>query len=61
MPRAGSASQMNGGFPPEAKPVTNRLLARMRATARTGLEGAGMGAGWGGSSGVPHGGGDRIR
>ncbi len=38
------ATQRNGGQPPDAKPVTNRLLARMRETARPGLEGAGMGS-----------------
>lgn len=32
----------NGGLPPDAKPVTNRLLTRMRATARPALQGAGM-------------------
>jgi dihydroxy-acid dehydratase len=37
------AAQRTGGWPPGARPVTNRLLARMRATARPGLEGAGMG------------------
>ena len=35
----------NGGLPPDAKPVTNRLLARIRATARPALRGAGMEAG----------------
>jgi dihydroxy-acid dehydratase len=35
-------AQSNGGQPPHAKPVTNRLLQRMRTTARTALEGAGM-------------------
>lgn len=38
------AAQRNGGWPPHAKPVTNRLLARMRQTARPGLEGGGMGS-----------------
>ena len=38
------AAQRNGGAPPGAKPVTNRLLARMRATARPALQGGGMGA-----------------
>ena len=32
----------NGGVHPHAKPVSNRLLVRMRRTARTGLQGAGM-------------------
>jgi dihydroxy-acid dehydratase len=35
-------AEANGGLPPHAKPVTNRLLRRMRTTARTALEGAGM-------------------
>ena len=38
------AAQRNSGSPPEARPVTNRLLARMRHTARPALEGAGMAA-----------------
>jgi dihydroxy-acid dehydratase len=38
------AAQRNGGVPPDAKPVTNRLLARMRATAHPALHGGGMGA-----------------
>ncbi|MEK7571609.1 MAG: dihydroxy-acid dehydratase [Patescibacteria group bacterium] len=32
----------NGGIHPSVKPITNRLLKRMRATARPALEGAGM-------------------
>lgn len=32
----------NGGIHPSVKPVTNRLLKRMRAHARTALEGGGM-------------------
>ena len=32
----------NGGVHPDAKTVTNRLLVRMRATARQALQGAGM-------------------
>jgi dihydroxy-acid dehydratase len=32
----------NGGLHPLAKPVTNRLLRRMRSAARTALQGAGM-------------------
>jgi dihydroxy-acid dehydratase len=36
----------HGGIHPDAKSVTNRLLARMRATARTGLQGAGMAPTW---------------
>jgi dihydroxy-acid dehydratase len=39
------AAREHGGLHPDAKPVTNRLLARMRATARSGLQGAGMGTG----------------
>ena len=35
-------SERNGGVPPDAKPVTNRLLVRMHHSARSGLEGAGM-------------------
>jgi len=35
------ATQTNGGLHPEAQPVTNRLLKRMRATARPALQGAG--------------------
>jgi len=35
-------AQNNGGVHPDAKPVTNRLLVRMRATARPALLGAGM-------------------
>jgi dihydroxy-acid dehydratase len=36
------AVREHGGLHPDAKPVPNRLLARMRATARSGLRGAGM-------------------
>jgi len=36
------ATREHGGTHPDAKLVTNRLLSRMRATARTGLQGAGM-------------------
>ena len=36
------ATREHGGIHPDARSVTNRLLARMRATARTGLQGAGM-------------------
>jgi len=36
------ATAGNGGIHPDAKPVTNRLLTRMRATARSALQGAGM-------------------
>ncbi|HJT37678.1 MAG TPA: dihydroxy-acid dehydratase [Actinomycetota bacterium] len=39
------AAERNGGVPPEAKLVTNRLLVRMRATARQALQGAGMNEG----------------
>ena len=39
------AATRNGGVPPEAKRVTNRLLVRMRATARQALQGAGMNEG----------------
>jgi dihydroxy-acid dehydratase len=35
----------NGGVHPHAKTVTNRLLVRMRATARQALQGAGMNEG----------------
>ena len=37
------AAREHGGLHPDAKPVTNRLLARMRATAGSALQGAGMG------------------
>lgn len=37
------AAREHGGLHPDAKPVTNRLLARMRATARSALQGAGIG------------------
>jgi dihydroxy-acid dehydratase len=36
------AAQRNGGLHPDARPVTNRLLARMRRGARPALEGAGF-------------------
>jgi dihydroxy-acid dehydratase len=36
------AVERNGGLHPDTKPVTNRLLIRMRATARPALHGAGM-------------------
>jgi dihydroxy-acid dehydratase len=36
------AAQRNGGVHPDARPVTNRLLARMRRAARPALEGAGL-------------------
>jgi dihydroxy-acid dehydratase len=39
------AAARNGGVHPDVKPVTNRLLRRMRASARPALEGAGMAMG----------------
>ncbi len=36
------AAARNGGVHPNVKPITNRLLRRMRATARPPLQGAGM-------------------
>jgi dihydroxy-acid dehydratase len=36
------AAARNGGRHPDVKPVTNRLLRRMRASARPALGGAGM-------------------
>jgi dihydroxy-acid dehydratase len=36
------AADRNGGVHPEVKPITNRLLRRMRASARPALQGAGM-------------------
>jgi len=39
------AAKPNGGVHPDAKSVTNRLLVRMRATARQALLGAGMSEG----------------
>ena len=36
------AVERNGGVHPDAKTITNRLLVRMRATARQALQGAGM-------------------
>jgi dihydroxy-acid dehydratase len=38
------AAERNGGTPPDAKPVSNRLLARMRDGARSPLQGAGLGS-----------------
>jgi dihydroxy-acid dehydratase len=40
-----SAAQRHGGVHPDVKPVTNRLLTRMRFAARPALEGAGMAIG----------------
>src|SRR5262249_41933208 len=37
------AADRNGGAHPDTKTVTNRLLVRMRASARQALQGAGMG------------------
>ncbi len=37
------ATERNGGTHPDAKPVSNRLLKRMRAEARSPLQGAGFG------------------
>jgi dihydroxy-acid dehydratase len=37
------ATERNGGTHPDARPVTNRLLTRMRAEARSPLQGAGFG------------------
>jgi dihydroxy-acid dehydratase len=37
-----AAAEANGGVHPSVKPVTNRLLKRMRAAARPGLQGAGI-------------------
>jgi dihydroxy-acid dehydratase len=39
------AADRNGGRHPDVKPITNRLLRRMRACARPALAGAGMDAG----------------
>ncbi len=39
------ATEQNGGTHPDARPVTNRLLKRMRAEARSPLQGAGFGGG----------------
>jgi dihydroxy-acid dehydratase len=39
------AAQRNGGTHPDVKPVTNRLLRRMRSSARPAIEGAGMAIG----------------
>jgi dihydroxy-acid dehydratase len=38
-----AAAEANGGTHPDARPVTNRLLKRMRAEARSPLQGAGFG------------------
>jgi dihydroxy-acid dehydratase len=38
-----AATERNGGTHPDAKPVSNRLLTRMRAGARSPLQGAGLG------------------
>jgi dihydroxy-acid dehydratase len=40
-----AATQANGGVHPDVKPVTNRLLRRMRFGARTALEGGGIAIG----------------
>jgi dihydroxy-acid dehydratase len=37
-----AAAEVNGGLHPDAAPVTDRVLARMRATARPALLGGGM-------------------
>ncbi len=37
-----ATAKKHGGHPPEARSANNRLLKRMRATARRGLDGAGM-------------------
>jgi dihydroxy-acid dehydratase len=37
-----ASAHANGGMHPAATPVTGRVLARMRATARPALEGGGM-------------------
>ncbi|MGH7818317.1 MAG: dihydroxy-acid dehydratase, partial [Candidatus Binatia bacterium] len=39
------AAERNGGVHPDVRPVTNRLLRRMRFAARPALEGAGMATG----------------
>jgi dihydroxy-acid dehydratase len=39
------AASRNGGVHPDVKPVTNRLLRRMRAAARPALQGAGLAMG----------------
>jgi len=36
------ATEANGGLHPEVRPVTSRVLSRMRATARPALQGSGM-------------------
>jgi dihydroxy-acid dehydratase len=40
-----AAAEANGGVHPDVKPVTNRLLKRMRAAARPALQGAGIAIG----------------
>ena len=40
-----AAAERHGGIHPDVKPVTNRLLKRMRAAARPALQGAGMAMG----------------
>ena len=40
-----AAAQRHGGVHPDVKPVTNRLLKRMRFAARPALQGAGMAIG----------------
>ncbi|MGH7804310.1 MAG: dihydroxy-acid dehydratase, partial [Candidatus Binatia bacterium] len=40
-----AAAERNGGVHPDIKPVTNRLLRRMRFAARPALQGAGMATG----------------
>jgi dihydroxy-acid dehydratase len=39
------AAEANGGRHPDSAPVSGRVLARMRATARPALDGAGMAVG----------------
>jgi dihydroxy-acid dehydratase len=39
------AAEKNGGVHPDVKPVTNRLLKRMRSAARPALQGAGIAIG----------------
>jgi dihydroxy-acid dehydratase len=39
-----AATAANGGTPPDAVPVTHRILMRMRATALPALRGGGMAA-----------------
>ena len=40
-----AAADGHGGVHPDVKPVTNRLLKRMRSAARPALQGAGMAIG----------------